>query len=90
MSENSIFIKKLNDPLKIPENAEIHNIVGLGCDMAGKNGDGIVTKQNAELDYAENYYINGTCSRLKLFHTEILNIDKYPEVYKAISSILKS
>ena len=89
MSENSIFIKKLNDPFKIPQNAEIHNIVGIGCSMDKKTGDGIVTKQNAEIDFAENYYINGTCTRLRPLHTQILDIEQYPEVYDTISSILK-
>jgi uncharacterized alpha/beta hydrolase family protein len=90
MSEQSIFIKRLNDPLKIPENTKIYNIVGVGCDMDAKDGDGIAVKENAELDYAENYYINGTCSRLKLLHTGILDIDKYPEVYDIIRSVLTS
>jgi len=90
MSEDSIFIKKLNDPLKIQKNTKLYNIIGIGCDMGKKTGDGIALRENAELDYAENYYINGTCSRLKLLHTEMLNIDEYPEVYNIISSILKS
>ena len=90
MSENSIFIKRLNDPLKIPKNARLYNIIGIGCDMGGKTGDGVVTKENAELSYAKNYYINGTCSTTKPLHTAMLNIDKYPEVYRAIKSILKN
>ncbi|MBW2977127.1 alpha/beta fold hydrolase [Candidatus Woesearchaeota archaeon] len=89
MSENSIFIKKLNDPLKTPQTARVYNIIGTGCDMGLKTGDGVVTKENAELDYAENYYINGTCSGIKLLHTEILDIGKYPELYGIISSVLK-
>ena len=90
MSEESIFIKKINDPLKIPKNAEIINIVGSGCDVEGKTGDGIVRKENAELEYAQNFYINGTCTRFRLLHTEILDIEKYSEVYDIISSVLKS
>jgi hypothetical protein len=91
MSEDSIFMKKLNDPKKIPENADIYTIVGIGCDMGnGKTGDGIVVKENQELDYAKNYYINGTCSGLSTFlHNEILDIEEYPEVYGIIRSILK-
>ena len=91
MSSESIFIKKLNDPIKIPKNIEIHNIIGIGCNMNGKEGDGIVTKENAELEYVQNYYINGTCEDVsKLLHTQILNIDKYSKVYDIISSVLKS
>ncbi|MCH8329145.1 MAG: alpha/beta hydrolase [Nanoarchaeota archaeon] len=85
MSENSIFIKKLNDPLKIPKNVKIHNIVGVGCDMGSETGDGIVVKKNQELEYAKNYYINGTCSGIStVLHNEIRDIDKYPEVYEII------
>src|SRR3989338_303258 len=40
MAESSIFIKKLNDPLKIPKNIGIYNIIGIGCSMNGKEGDG--------------------------------------------------
>jgi len=91
MSESSIFIKKLNDPLKVPKNVKIHNIIGVGCNMDGKEGDGIVTKENAGLEYEQNYYINGTCEGVsKPLHTQILDIDKYPEVYSIISSVLKS
>jgi uncharacterized alpha/beta hydrolase family protein len=91
MSENSIFIKKLNDPLKIPKNIDIYNIVGVGCSMDGKEGDGIILKENAELDYGQNYFINGTCGGIsKLLHTQILDIEKYPEVYSLISSVLET
>jgi len=87
MSENSIFIKKLNDPNKIPQNAEIFNIVGTGCD----NGDGIVSKENSELEYAENFFVNGTCDGFSdVLHTQILDIDRYPEVYDTIQAILKN
>jgi len=51
----------------------------------------IVTKENAELEYGQNYYINGTCEGVsKPLHTQILNIDNYPKVYDIISSVLKS
>ncbi len=90
MSAESIFIKKLNDPLKTPKNTTIYNIIGEGCDMDGNTGDGVVTKQNAEIEYAENFYINGSCSGVELLHTQILNIEKHPEVYDTIKSILKT
>ena len=91
MSSESIFIKKLNDPLKTPAGLEIYNIVGTGCGTDGKTGDGIVTKENAELEYGQNYYINGTCEGVsKPLHTQILNIDNYPKVYDIISSVLKN
>lgn len=89
MSKNSIFIKKLNDPSKIPEDAKIYAIIGSGCTMEDGIGDGIVLKESAELDYVKNYYINGTCSQFSLLHTEILDIEKYPEVYESIKNALK-
>lgn len=89
MSAESIFIKKLNDPLKEPINAKLYNIVGIGCSMNGNTGDGVVVKENAKLDYAENFYISGNCSGTSLLHAQILNIDAYPEVYGTIQSFLK-
>jgi uncharacterized alpha/beta hydrolase family protein len=90
MSENSILIKKMNDPNKIPENAKITNIVGIGCDMDGKDGDGVVKKENAELNFSKNHYINGACPGLEVLHTKILNTNIYPKVYEIVSSTLKS
>ena len=58
--------------------------------MKNGNGDGVVRKENAELEYAENFYVNGSCSRLKLLHTEILDLDNYPEVYEHVKSSLKN
>ena len=89
MSKDSIFIKKLNDPLKIPKNAKLFNIVGLGCEMKNGNGDGVVRKEDAELENAENFYVNGNCLKLEVLHTEILNVDKYTEVYDFIKKALK-
>ncbi|MAE42895.1 hypothetical protein CMO93_03925 [Candidatus Woesearchaeota archaeon] len=90
MSENSIFIKKVNDPNRVPKNVEVHNIVGVGCDIDQGDGDGVVSKENSELEYAKNYYIDGTCEGFStVLHTQILDIDKYPKVYDKISSILR-
>jgi len=89
MSENSIFIRKINDPNKIPKNVKVYNIIGSGCEMDDKNGDGVVVKENARLDYAKNYYINGTCEGFEVLHTDILDIDDYEEAYEIISNVLK-
>ena len=80
-------MNKINDPNKVPQNVEIFNIVGTGCD----NGDGIVSKENAEFKYAENFFVNGTCDGFsEVLHTQILDIDIYPEVYDTIQTILKN
>lgn len=88
MNKNSLFINKLNDPLRQPKNARLYTIIGQGCGMP-QDGDGIVLAENAKLDNAEPYFVNGTCSLLGgRLHTEILDIEKYPEVYEIIRGIL--
>lgn len=87
MSSNSIFVKKINDPNKIPKNARIFNIIGEGCD----GGDGIVNKENGVLDYTENFFVNGSCEGFSdLLHTQVLDIDRYPKVYDLIKDVLKN
>jgi pimeloyl-ACP methyl ester carboxylesterase len=91
MSSESIFIKRINDPAKQPKKVNITNIVGLGCSNGNLDGDGIVTKRNAELDSANNYYINGSCPSIsRPLHSQILDIDLYPEVYNLVKSALDS
>ena len=89
MSEGSIFIKKLNDPIKIPKDTKLYNIVGIGCRMEDGDGDGVVRKEDAELEYAENFYVNGSCTNIKVLHTQILDIGEYPQVYNYIRKALK-
>lgn len=88
MNNDSVFLKKLNSG-SMP-NIPIFNIIGTGCDMSGSKGDGVVLENNAKLDGAANYIINGTCKTLDLLHIDILNTDKYPETYKIIKEILKT
>ena len=92
MQENSVFINKLNEPLKQPAKVKLYAIIGQGCKMKLSYGDGIVLSENAKLENARLYYVNGTCTGLfgETFHTEILNIEKYPETYSIITEILKT
>lgn len=88
MNKNSLFINKLSDPLKQPKNAMLYAIIGQGCKMP-QDGDGIVLAEDAKLENAELYYVNGTCSFLGgRLHTEILDIEKYPRIYEIIKGIL--
>src|SRR3989338_3850353 len=88
MAENSILMKRLNAPGKIPKNVKFYNIIGVGCDIDGFDGDGVVVKENAALDYAENIYIKGECP--DFFGTELHNkIVEYPETYENILDILE-
>lgn len=91
MQENSLFINKLNDPLRQPENAKIYSIIGQGCQMKLGNGDGVVLAGNAKLENAKLYFVNGTCSGLfgGNLHTEMLNIEKYPKAYEILAEALK-
>lgn len=88
MSKDSLFINKLENSGSpgIP----VYNIIGIGCDTAGETGDGIVKSSSAYLNFATNYYINGTCKEIEFdfLHTNFLNTDKYPEVYTLIKEAL--
>lgn len=89
MYKDSIFLKKLNDPKNIPS-IPIYMIYGIGCNMDGENGDGVVTEYNAKLDYAKNFQVNGSCSGILKtnLHTDLLNPVLYPEVYDKIVELL--
>ena len=103
MQENSLFINKVNDPLKQPAKVRLYTVIGQGCQMKvderGKgelshltgDGDGIVSTENAKLENANQYFINGTCGGLfgETLHTEIMDVGKYPETYRLITEILK-
>lgn len=81
MSENSIFMKRLeNQKIQIP----VHNIVAQGC---SNGGDGVVTKESATLNWAENHYINGTCDDFlqSSLHTGVL---EYDELYDLLKDLL--
>ena len=91
LNSDSLVINKLNsgELPKIP----VYNLVGIGCKMDKEFGDGIVTESSAVLEEKpniKNYYFNGSCSALRIFHTEILNSEGYPEVYDIIKSALKN
>ncbi|MBI2653292.1 alpha/beta fold hydrolase [Candidatus Woesearchaeota archaeon] len=91
MQENSLFINKLNDPSKQPKKAKLYIIIGRGCQMKLGDGDGVVLAENAKLENAKQYFINGTCGGLfgKNLHMEILDVEKHPETYGIVSEILK-
>lgn len=86
MKSDSLFINKLNrDPIP---NIPIYSIIGRGCITDGQDSDGIVLTKNAILEGADNSFIDGNCKGVEFLHTEIVNIDKYPEVYSKIKEIL--
>lgn len=85
MRSDSLFINKLN---RERQDVPILNIIGTGCDMDGGTGDGVVTAENAALEYAQNVYVNGTCRTLEPLHTKLLEIDEYPEVYTILKEAI--
>ncbi len=88
MKENSLFMNKLNRA-PFPD-VPIHNIMGTGCNMNGKQGDGTVLEENAMLEEAQNYIIDGKCrSLVSPLHLDLRNIEIYPEVYEIIRNALK-
>ncbi|MBI3026580.1 alpha/beta hydrolase [Candidatus Woesearchaeota archaeon] len=91
MQENSLFMNKLNDPSKQPAGIRIYTIIGQGCQTKSGNGDGIVLTENAKMESAVAYFVNGTCDGLfgGALHTEILNINKYPKTYAILTEILE-
>jgi hypothetical protein len=86
LNSNSLFLNKLSrgKKPKIP----VLNIIGSGCLMEKQDGDGIVLVNSAELDGVNNFVINGTCSKLSYLHTDLLDVDKYPETFNQILSAL--
>lgn len=87
MSKNSIFLKILNS--YIPKNkTQFSLIYGVGCNTNNKEGDGIVTKDSAKLEYATNYEINSSCKSLGELHSDLLNPKKNPKVIEIIKNIL--
>ena len=91
MNSNSLFISKLNSqkPAPIP----LYTIVGIGCpttiESQTQDGDGIVLKENAQLEGAKTFFIKGSCDSLQTLHTQLLDIEKYPQVYTNLLQILK-
>ncbi|MEK6891637.1 MAG: alpha/beta fold hydrolase [Nanoarchaeota archaeon] len=90
MLQDSLFINKLNDPSNQPGGVKMYDIIGTGCSTDSSDGDGIVTAENAKLDNARINHINGTCGGVfgGTLHTDILNIDLYPETYRIVKGIL--
>jgi len=87
MDPQSLLISKLrNEDPEVP----VYNLIGLGCDMGGEPGDGIVKNESAFLGFAENFYFEGMCpSSTDTFHEHLLSVEKYPEIFQKVSEILK-
>jgi len=85
MKKNSLLLTQLNSAPSFPS----HSIVGVGCDVDGEDGDGIVTVTSASLDDSTIHLVNGSCRGTTFLHSEMLNPHKYPEAYDIIVDILR-
>jgi len=92
MHYNSSLLKTLNDPNNQPSLKKIYTIIGTGCGMDDDaQGDGIVTIESASLNNSQQHIVNGTCPLTNFpLHNELVNPEKYPEVYNIIEEILES
>ena len=89
MGEGSVFLQRLNAQ---PQSVPLYDIKTTGCPMENNaDGDGIVTSESAELKWAKNYEIKGTCtdSLQSSLHTDVLDPEHYPELYELLKKILK-
>ncbi len=86
MQQGSLLLSRLRN--QEFSNVGVFNIVGVGCETEGEDGDGIVQKDNAVLEGARNYFVNGTCSGFNFLHSEIILPNKHPEVYEILREIL--
>lgn len=88
MNEDSLLMNHLNN--YETDSVEIHNIIGIGCNMGYETGDGVLKNSSQYLVSATNYYINGTCNELNFdfFHESILSPNLYPDAYDIIKELL--
>jgi pimeloyl-ACP methyl ester carboxylesterase len=86
MDWKSLFMNKLNYG-RVP-NIPVKNIIGIGCDMDGEDGDGIVVNSSAYLSWADNYYVNGSCMGFEYLHTDLVRPAKAGAVYDLVYGFL--
>ncbi len=87
MNKSSSFISELSSA-PIPS-IPVYNIIGLGCPFEGSNSDGIVKNESAYLYWADNIYVNGTCTGVDFFHVKMIKPTYYPDIYEIVKSLIK-
>ncbi len=88
MDAQSLFMNKLNRG-SLP-GIPIYNIIGTGCDMDGKQGDGAVLEENAYLEGAQNFIVKGKCESVsEPLHLQLRDVRMYPKVYEKIKEALQ-
>ena len=85
MRQGSLFLNKLNrEPLP---DVPFYNIVATGCDMSGKDSDGVVLKDSAMLEGANNIIIEGDCYGTEMLHSTFVR-DLHPGYHDAVKKFL--
>jgi uncharacterized alpha/beta hydrolase family protein len=90
MNKDSLLMNKLNNAKNI--SMPIYNVIGIGCNMDGEQGDGVVKEYSQYLEYATNFYVEGSCNEMEFsfLHETILSSEIYPQVYEFISEKIKN
>ncbi len=86
MTKGSIFLQRLSQQ-QLPDS--FYSIQAVGCQMGDTTGDGIVQVEQSIID-ANMILVNGTCTDLAQtnLHTDILRVDKYPQLVDILRDIL--
>lgn len=87
MNESSIFMKELSS--SPPPSIPVYNLIGLGCPFEGSEGDGIVKNESAYLEWAENIYVNGTCTGVDFFHVRMIKPTYHPDIYEIVKHLVE-
>ncbi len=86
MREGSLFLNKLNrEPLP---DVPFYNVVAVGCEMDGRDSDGVVLKESALLEGAENIIIEGHCRGSAVLHSTFVR-DLHPGYREAVLDFLE-
>lgn len=88
MQKGSLFLAKLRGQKF--EKVNVTNIIGVGCDTSGSDGDGVVEKDSATLQGVQNFYVSGECSGFDYLHSDLVDPKKYPETYEILKRALKN
>ena len=70
LRKDSLFLNKLNSGST--PNILLHNVVAIGCEMREGDGDGVVLRESAWLDFAENFIIEGDCDSGRILHSDFI------------------
>ena len=86
LRQGSLFLNKLNSG-PFPD-ISLYNVVAIGCEMREGDGDGVVIKDSAWLDGAQNFIVEGECETGRTFHTEFIKDVQNSEFFEIVRDFL--